>query len=220
MHLLGSKIGVQIVIRYYDQVAGRFLSEDPVLTDNNTGASFNRYVYANNNPYRFIDPDGRNPRLQAQSLATLKDIWHKIFGADKAPTKIPVDTKIEVGAAHGVGIEIEHSLATGSESISFLPAAEGAFGGLLFSLEQPLEAKFAKSESPMSIKGGVDYKVGYIAVAGVEAEVDPAGTLGVTPKAGLGAGGLAKFSPSIKFFSWGKKEDDKPVKTTKDLEGK
>ncbi|MEN9867129.1 MAG: hypothetical protein RL748_2719, partial [Pseudomonadota bacterium] len=45
--------------RYYDPFAGRFLSTDPVLTDANTGASFNRYVYANNNPLRFIDPDGR-----------------------------------------------------------------------------------------------------------------------------------------------------------------
>lgn len=45
--------------RYYDPVAGRFLSVDPVITDNNSGASFNRYVYAENNPYKYIDPDGR-----------------------------------------------------------------------------------------------------------------------------------------------------------------
>jgi RHS repeat-associated protein len=45
--------------RYYDPLAGRFMSVDPVLTDANTGASFNRYVYANNSPYRYIDPDGR-----------------------------------------------------------------------------------------------------------------------------------------------------------------
>jgi RHS repeat-associated protein len=45
--------------RYYDPLAGRFMSVDPVLTDNNTGASFNRYVYANNSPYNYIDPDGR-----------------------------------------------------------------------------------------------------------------------------------------------------------------
>jgi hypothetical protein len=43
-------------------LAGRFLSVDPVLTDANTGASFNRYGYANNSPYRYIDPDGRDPR--------------------------------------------------------------------------------------------------------------------------------------------------------------
>ncbi len=46
--------------RYYDPVSGRFLSVDPVLTDSNTGSSFNRYNYANNNPYKYIDPDGRD----------------------------------------------------------------------------------------------------------------------------------------------------------------
>ncbi|THC44302.1 NBR1-Ig-like domain-containing protein [Massilia sp. Mn16-1_5] len=45
--------------RYYDPVAGRFLSIDPVVTDANTGSSFNRYAYAINNPFKFIDPDGR-----------------------------------------------------------------------------------------------------------------------------------------------------------------
>jgi RHS repeat-associated protein len=45
--------------RYYDPVAGRFLSTDPVLTDGKTGDQFNRYAYANNNPYKYIDPDGR-----------------------------------------------------------------------------------------------------------------------------------------------------------------
>jgi hypothetical protein len=48
--------------RYYDPVAGRFLSIDPVVTDANSGGSFNRYAYADNNPHRFIDPDGRDAR--------------------------------------------------------------------------------------------------------------------------------------------------------------
>jgi pyocin large subunit-like protein len=38
---------------------GCFLSIDPVTTDANTGGSFNRYAYAVNNPYKYIDPDGR-----------------------------------------------------------------------------------------------------------------------------------------------------------------
>lgn len=46
--------------RYYDPVAGRFMSVDAVLTDANTGTSFNRYVYGNNSPYKYIDPDGRD----------------------------------------------------------------------------------------------------------------------------------------------------------------
>ena len=36
-------------------------SVDPVTANANNGANFNRYWYANNNPYRFVDPDGRQP---------------------------------------------------------------------------------------------------------------------------------------------------------------
>ncbi len=45
--------------RYYDPIAGRFLSVDPVTTSHDNGNLFNRYKYAENNPYRFTDPDGR-----------------------------------------------------------------------------------------------------------------------------------------------------------------
>jgi RHS repeat-associated protein len=44
--------------RYYDPMIGRFLSVDPV-TATSVGGNFNRYRYGGNNPYRFIDPDGR-----------------------------------------------------------------------------------------------------------------------------------------------------------------
>ncbi len=43
--------------RYYDPEAGRFLSTDPVQADGG-GGSFNRYEYANDNPYRYTDPFG------------------------------------------------------------------------------------------------------------------------------------------------------------------
>ncbi len=45
--------------RYYDQSVGRFLSVDPVTASSGTGANFNRYWYGNDNPYKFVDPDGR-----------------------------------------------------------------------------------------------------------------------------------------------------------------
>jgi RHS repeat-associated protein len=47
--------------RYYDPIAMRFLSVDPVHVDAGSGANFNRYWYANNNPYGHVDPDGRTP---------------------------------------------------------------------------------------------------------------------------------------------------------------
>lgn len=37
----------------------RFVSPDPVPANPNNGTNFNRYWYANNNPYKFTDPDGR-----------------------------------------------------------------------------------------------------------------------------------------------------------------
>jgi len=45
--------------RYYDPVAGRFMSADPIASNINTGWNFNRYNYAANNPMSNIDPDGR-----------------------------------------------------------------------------------------------------------------------------------------------------------------
>lgn len=47
--------------RYYDPIAGRFLSVDPLVTDANTGKGFGLYTYVDNNPYTKVDPDGRDP---------------------------------------------------------------------------------------------------------------------------------------------------------------
>lgn len=44
--------------RYYDPMLGRFLSMDPMQVDFASLYSFNRYAYANDNPYRFVDPSG------------------------------------------------------------------------------------------------------------------------------------------------------------------
>ena len=50
--------------RYYDPVIGRFYSNDPVGTLGHLSQGnihgFNRYAYANNNPYAYVDPDGNN----------------------------------------------------------------------------------------------------------------------------------------------------------------
>ena len=47
--------------RYYDPLLGRFVGMDPAAFDPNNLHSFNRYTYANNNPYKFVDPDGHSP---------------------------------------------------------------------------------------------------------------------------------------------------------------
>lgn len=45
--------------RFYKADLGRFLSVDPVGIDITNPQSINRYAYVQNNPYTYIDPDGR-----------------------------------------------------------------------------------------------------------------------------------------------------------------
>ncbi len=47
--------------RYYDPRIGRFMGVDPVSYSPEKPQMFNRYAYANNSPYRYVDPDGRFP---------------------------------------------------------------------------------------------------------------------------------------------------------------
>ena len=47
--------------RYYHPALGRFMGVDPAEIDLDNVHSPNRYAYANNNPYRFVDPDGHSP---------------------------------------------------------------------------------------------------------------------------------------------------------------
>ena len=49
---------VYMQARYYDPSLGRFLSIDAAGFDETNPQSFNRYAYANNNPHRYVDPDG------------------------------------------------------------------------------------------------------------------------------------------------------------------
>ncbi|WP_372359239.1 putative toxin [Xanthomonas axonopodis] len=41
---------------------------DPVTADTTTGGNFNRYWYAANNPYKFIDPDGRCEKTTGSNI--------------------------------------------------------------------------------------------------------------------------------------------------------
>jgi RHS repeat-associated protein len=75
--------------RYYDAVAGRFLSIDPVTTDANSGASFNRYAYANNSPYKYIDPDGRDAVITSMRDGSIRiQIPIRFTGAGATPVNI------------------------------------------------------------------------------------------------------------------------------------
>ncbi len=64
-HVLDAATGMNYMQqRYYDPQIGRFLSVDPVTAYSNPVGAFNRYWYANNNPYLFKDPDGRESKFK------------------------------------------------------------------------------------------------------------------------------------------------------------
>ena len=44
--------------RFYDPAIGRFISPDPMMVNPANPITFNRYAYANDNPYRYTDPTG------------------------------------------------------------------------------------------------------------------------------------------------------------------
>jgi RHS repeat-associated protein len=75
--------------RYYDPAIGRFLSVDPVTAYSSGDMRFfNRYAYANNNPYRFTDPDGRQACSDAcmRMRATSDDGIQGTIGEARAST--------------------------------------------------------------------------------------------------------------------------------------
>ena len=121
-HVFDSATGLNYMQqRYYDPGIGRFLSVDPVTAHEKPGENFNRYWYANNNPYKFTDPDGRIAFCAVPPIT---------FGCI-AVGKAIVDTIIVVGAAVVIAapIVVNNEPAPDSDSPSPENSDEPASGG-------------------------------------------------------------------------------------------
>ena len=112
--------------RWYDPVVGRFMGVDPQRFVEQKLHSFNRYTYGNNNPYRYVDPDGELP------LDVIVDAGFVIYdagrmigaGAAYAAGALSGNKALRVEAAAGlkeVGVDLGASVV--GLAVPYLPAA-------------------------------------------------------------------------------------------------
>jgi RHS repeat-associated protein len=106
--------------RYYDPQVGLFLSIDPVTAYSGDSAHFNRYSYAYNNPYTFVDPDGAKGKvawlveLGTNSMRKIARLTHeqavraRRAGQNVLGDRRQVSSKIET-AAHGRSDQLKHA---------------------------------------------------------------------------------------------------------------
>ena len=72
--------------RWYHTGSNRFMTFDPASARENIAnpLMFNRYIYANNNPYRYVDPDGNSPLDIGFFVVDGFRLGLAIYGGDKA----------------------------------------------------------------------------------------------------------------------------------------
>lgn len=102
-HVLDAATGMNYMQqRYYDPQIGRFLSVDPVTAYSNPVGAFNRYWYANNNPYRFTDIDGRQalPR-EMNRVPTLSEARGHWQDGNGQAVRVPISAINLQGLASG-----------------------------------------------------------------------------------------------------------------------
>jgi RHS repeat-associated protein len=104
--------------RLYDPLIGRFLSTDPNAFNASSPFSFNRYAYANDNPYRYRDPDGK---VGIDIVFVLYDIYEIAAEGATATNVIALGLDVASTAGVGFGLGEAYRVAKGAEKI-----AEGA----------------------------------------------------------------------------------------------
>lgn len=106
----------QSVQRYYDPELGKMLSVDPVTAySSGDMRHFNPYAYANNNPYRFTDPDGRIP------LETIWDAANVVMGAQSAYSNFS-QGNIGAGIVDSLGVVVDAAATV----VPYVPGGAGA----------------------------------------------------------------------------------------------
>lgn len=124
--------------RYYDPLIGRFYSNDPVGFTASNPMMFNRYAYANNNPYKFADPDGRNPCV-VHPLAAAACVVAGAYGAYKVG-EAAVDAKDKVDELGDASMDSALKAEAKYDAIAKAMSGEGTLGDVEKAMQDSTEA--------------------------------------------------------------------------------
>jgi len=149
---------VYMQARYYDPGMGRFLSVDPVGMTPGNVFNFGRYAYANNNPSKFTDPDGRCPDacVTEVSLGAVYVVATVLVAAGVCKVACG---RVKDGIENGVK-QVWEKIASNNEEAPALPTgivgdeprATGKYGGKAIGTSLPSD-KFA--DTVKELTGGV-----------------------------------------------------------------
>ena len=117
--------------RYYDPVIGRFYSNNPVdalshLNTPNSIHGFNRYAYANNNPYKFTDPTGVASDMVI-NMVNEAEVWMKSLGFENQ-SDLNQNGEAAAKAAASQVLKNTSDVATGVAILS--PQGRGVAGAI------------------------------------------------------------------------------------------
>lgn len=131
--------------RYYDPVIGRFMGVDPAGFDEANSQSFSKFAYANNNPYRYTDPDGKNPLLAVAIVAGLVAL------------DIGIDTVLAPDVAFDSGVAQPVNVLPGPVSGASLAGGIAVSGGR--SLARAGAAQIARGAAEQTLVGTLQTRV-------------------------------------------------------------
>lgn len=156
----------QMQQRYMDPQLGVFLSVDPVTAYEQPVGQFNRYRYANGNPYRFTDPDGRQAaeRFVEQHRKDMEagngDVYKPLQPVAIAVTGVmlaPVVAEVGMAAlANPAAVATAAEIGAGAAGVTGTGAVAGRITGYTkHGLNQAISRDGGRGVSPKAILSAV-----------------------------------------------------------------
>src|SRR5207247_637341 len=96
--------------RYYDPAIGRFISADTATGGQGDLQSQNRYAYVMNNPYKYVDPTGRQP----QGPAAPKPVPSYVYAYMEVMKNAGESIELQLGATLHLITKGKLSIAAGA----------------------------------------------------------------------------------------------------------